>query len=102
MSDVYITVIGIGIQTFLYLLGGYAMVIRNDSVTKGLSDDVKGIQTNLKDLAIVITQLAVQASRLDNLSQRMNSVDDRVNDLAHGRGFIREYRGQIEGEYKGG
>jgi len=50
----------IGMQTALFLLGGYAMVLRNDWSTKDLKEDLKVMEGDLKKLAQVITQIAVQ------------------------------------------
>lgn len=94
----YGTLIGIAVQTAIFLLGGYGMVIRNDGSNRALKEQVAGIQAELKGLAAVVTQLAVQTVRLDSLSERMTMADRRIEELRHGKGFIRGESG-VNGEY---
>lgn len=80
-SESFYGLIGIGIQTVLFLLAVYGMVVRNDSSVNSLKIEVKEIQKEVKAVATVITQIAVQATRLDNLSERMNAFDNRLEGL---------------------
>lgn len=96
MSQEMLTIIGILLQTAIYLLGGYAMVIRNDGSNKALKEEVAGIQKELKTLATVMTTMAVQSERLNNISLRLNQLDNRVNEL-HGISGRR----LVDGEYPG-
>ena len=100
MNETYATLIGIGVQTILYLLGGYAMVIRNDMGSKALKEKIDGMQKELQKLAEVVTMQAVQTSRLDNLTSQLTSVERRVEDLRRGNGYVRG-RAAVDGEYDG-
>ena len=100
MNETYATLIGIGVQTILYLLGGYAMVIRNDVWSKALKEKIDGMQKELQKLAEVVTMQAVQTSRLDNLTSQLTSVERRVEDLRRGNGYVRG-RAAVDGEYDG-
>lgn len=102
MSDAYITATGIAIQTFLYLLAGYAIYVRNESKlsssSEHLADEVGEMKIELKKLAEVVTVQAVQTSRLDNMSSWITSIERRVEDLRRGNGFV-QGRAGIDGEY---
>lgn len=90
--DVYITLAGIGIQTILFILGGYAMIIRNDEKqkihTQELRDDMSDMREELKKLAEIITVQAVQTTRIDNMTSMMASLERRVEDLRRGHGYV--------------
>lgn len=90
------TLLGIAIQTALYLLAGYAMVIRNDAGNKNLKEEVLEMKEELKSLAQVITMQAVQTTRLDNLSGLLSSVEKRVEDLRRGNGYVQK---ELDREY---
>jgi hypothetical protein len=79
---------GIIVQTFLFMIGGYALIIRNDESRKILTSQINDIQDELRALAKVTTQIAVQSIRLDNMAQQVNLLDKRVDDLRRGEGFI--------------
>jgi NADH:ubiquinone oxidoreductase subunit D len=96
--EVYVTIIGIAVQTALFLLGGYAMVLRNDWSNKALKIELMAMQKQLERLAEVITTQAVQTTRIDNLYGLFNSVDKRVEDLRRGNGYITGRHG-TDGEY---
>src|SRR5258706_8182525 len=98
MTAEYVTLIGIIIQTGLYLLGGYALVIRNDASNMTLREQVKQIQDELKALATVITAMAVQEEKTNGLTNRMNQLDDKLERLRRGDGFVAGSRG-IEREH---
>ena len=92
--------LGVAFQTVLLLLGGYAMVIRNDKDNKFLKDQISAIQVEIKGLANVVVQQAIQTTRLDGLSERVTLIDKRVEDMRHGRGYVvRDQRKGVEGEY---
>ena len=84
-----ITLIGIVVQTVLFLLGGYAMVIRNDGSNQNLREDVKGIEKELKKLSEVITGQAVQTTRIDNLAAQVTMLYRNLEELRHGNGFVK-------------
>ena len=84
----------IGMQTALFLLGGYAMVLRNDWSTKDLKEDLKVMEGDLKKLAQVITQIAVQDIRIDNLTSLMVNLQHELSDLRRGDGWIEHKREQ--------
>lgn len=90
--------IGLGVQTILFLGGGYGMVLRNDWSTQALNEKMDKMELQLQKLADVITMQAVQTTRLDNMSSQLASVERRVEDLRRGNGFVRG-RGGIDGEH---
>lgn len=98
MPEGYVTLIGIGVQTALFLLGGYAMVIRTDFSSKTLKEQVEAIQKELKGLATIITTLAVQDERLNNQARRIDLIDQKIEGLRRGEGFVAGSRG-LEKEY---
>ena len=98
--EIWVTIIGIVVQTVLFLLGGYAMILRNDWSNKALKAELQAMQKQLERLAEVITTQAVQTTRIDALYSLFNSVDKRLEDLRRGNGFIRGRHG-VDGEYEG-
>lgn len=102
MSDAYVTAIGIGIQTFLYLIGAYALFIRNEAKQKvnadHLGEEVREMREELRKLAQVITEQAIQNTRLNNMDVHLASLDKRIEDLRRGDGWVHGRRG-IDGEY---
>ena len=98
MSEAYIPLIGIGVQTALYLLGGYGLVMRNDWSSKALTKQVEAIQVELKGLSTIVTTLAVQDERLNNQARRISDLDTKVEAMRRGEGFIAGARG-IEKEF---
>jgi len=82
----------IGMQTALFLLGGYAMVLRNDWSTKDLKEELESMEEELKKLAQVITQIAVQDIRIDNLTSLMVNLQHELSDLRRGDGWIDRIR----------
>ncbi len=98
MFEQYTTLIGIGVQTIIFLLGGYAMVLRNDWSNKALKDEVKGMQEEIQKLSQVVVQMAVQTVRIDNLTQHFSVLQRTVEDLRRGNGFVRGRTG-VDGEY---
>jgi cell division protein FtsB len=96
--ETWVTIGGIVVQTTLFLLGGYAMVLRNDWSTKALKAELEAMQDQLKKLAEVITIQAVQTTRIDNLASQVTQMDRRVEDLRRGNGYITG-RTSVDGEY---
>lgn len=98
----YLTVIAIAVQTAVYLLGGYALYVRNDTKQhlhmEALRMEVNGMKVELAKLTDVITVQAVQTNRLDNLTAQITQIDRRVEDLRRGNGFVRG-RTALDGEY---
>ncbi len=84
----------IGMQTALFLLGGYAMVLRNEWSTKDLKEDLESMDEELKKLAQVITQIAVQDIRIDNLTSLLVNLQHELSDLRRGDGWIEHKREQ--------
>lgn len=80
--------VGIAIQTFLLLAGGYGMVIKNNKDSGFLKEQIKGVQSEIKGLSEVVVKLAVQTTRLDALNERFNLLDKRLDDLRHGKGIV--------------
>ncbi len=93
-----ITIVGLSLQTLIYLLAGYGLVVRNDQSGKDLKQEVEAIQEEIKGMAKVVTQVAVQKNELDNVNQRLNTLDKRIEDLRRGHGFIAGAKG-IEREF---
>lgn len=82
------SLIGIAIQTALFLLGGYAMVIKADIGARNLKEEVTEMKEELKTLASVITQQAVQTTRLDNLTIQVSQQGRTIEELRRGTGWI--------------
>ena len=100
MSSENITFVGIVVQTILWLLAAYALVIRHDESNKHLKDKVEGMKEELEKLSEVITQMAVQTIRVDNLNQQVTMLQRTVEDLRRGPGWVgTPARKSIDGEY---
>lgn len=94
------TLIGITIQTVLFLLGGYAMVIRNDWSVKAMKEEMEKMELQIGRLAEVITQLAVQDTKINNITSQYTILARTVEDLRRGDGYIKQRNvGGINGEY---
>ena len=93
------TLIGIVLQTVVFLVSGATMVLRNDWSNKSLAKEIAGIQIELQQLATVITGQAVQTTRIDNLHTQVASLERRVEDLRRGSGYVTRNRSSIDGEY---
>jgi hypothetical protein len=96
MLEQYTTLIGIAIQTALFLLGGYSMVLRNDWSNKNLKAEVTEMQNELQKLSEIVTQMAVQTVRLNNLNDQFIFLQRTVEDLRRGNGFIQK---RVDSEY---
>lgn len=95
-----ITVVGLAIQTLMYILAGYALVVRHDESNKNLKAEFHGMQEQLKKLSEVITQLAVQTVRVDNIGQQVTLLQRTVEDLRRGTGYVKTpARASLDGEY---
>ena len=99
MSGNWDFLIGIAVQTLLFLAGCYAMVLRNDWNTRIMKEQLDGMQDELKKLAEVIVTQAVQTTRLDNLNSQVTTLGRELSDLRRGNGWIVRSRGGIEGEH---
>src|SRR4029077_20985767 len=100
MSADAIHLVGIIIQTLIFLAGLGATLVRTDIITKALSKKVENMEKKLEDLTTVIRDQAVQAERLNNQSQRMTMLEQRVEDLRRGRGYVQNHGQQsVDGEY---
>lgn len=99
----YLSLVGVIVQTVIFLLGGYALYVANNTRQKlhtdALREDVKGMKEELKGLAEVITVQAVQSTRLDHMYSQLLSVEKRVEDMRRGKGYVRE-RATVDGEYE--
>lgn len=102
MTEAQITLLGITIQTALYLLGALALFLRNESKqktnTEHLSNEVKDMRDELKKLAEVITTQAVQTARIDSIADQFTLLHRTVEDLRRGNGFVKGRAG-LDGEY---
>jgi hypothetical protein len=90
--------IGLGIQTVLFLAGGYGMVLRNDWSNKALKEQITGMEEELKALTKVIIEQAVQSTRIDNLTSQITVLQREVSDLRRGNGWVTGRKG-LDGEY---
>jgi hypothetical protein len=90
--------VSIAAQTIVFLLGGYAMVIRNDARSASLERQGEKMERQLEALSSVVTELAVQDERLNNQGHRLNLLEARIEALRRGEGFITGARG-VEKEY---
>ena len=94
------SLIGIAIQTALFLLGGYAMVIKADIGARNLKEEVSEMKEELKTLANVITVQAVQTTRLDNLTVQVTQQGRTIEELRRGAGFIADRNAKsVDREY---
>ena len=94
----YEYLIGIAVQTLMFLAGGYSMVLKNNWSNEALRKEMNGMQQELKQLANVVTTQAVQTTRIDSLSASYTLLHRTVEDLRRGNGFVRGRSG-IDGEY---
>ena len=94
----YIHLGGIALQTLLFLVGGYGMVLRNDWSNKNLEKKMETMQTELKKLAEVVITQAVQTAQIQNLASQITMIQRNVEDLRRGNGFVKG-RQSIDGEY---
>lgn len=90
--------LGIALQTAIFLLGGFAMVVRTDAHTNMMKEEIVAMRKELHKLAEVITIQAVQTTRIDNLYSQVTLIQQAVEALRHGDGFIRQRKG-VNGEY---
>lgn len=102
--EVYLPLVGVVVQTVIFLLGGYALYVANNTKqqmhTDALREEVKGMKEELKGLAEVITVQAVQSTRIDNIYAQVLSIDKRVEDMRRGQGYVtRPERKSVDGEY---
>jgi len=101
VMDHYVELVGIGVQTVLFLIGGYAMVLKTEWNSDRMTKDMQGMQEEIKELSAVVTQMAVQTVRLDNLSDHVVLLDKKIEGLRKGDGWITHRRNAVEGEYEG-
>lgn len=93
--------LGLFLQTAIFLFGGYGMVIRHDSANNVMKEQITGIQSELKQLAAIMIKIAVQSERQDAFAIRLNMLDQRMDDLRHGRGWVeKDDRQGLSGEYR--
>jgi hypothetical protein len=90
--------IGIVIQTLIFLGGIYGMVLRNDFQGKGLREDMNHLREEMKKLADVITVQAVQTREIQHLQTQLDLVQQNVEDMRRGHGFIHGRHG-VDREY---
>lgn len=95
-------IIGAIVQTAVFLLGVYGMILKNDASNKSLKLELSQMKEELKKLAEVVTMQAVQTTRIDNLRENLVMLQKTVEELRRGTGWIQGKRTGIEGEYPGG
>jgi hypothetical protein len=86
----YVSLIEIGVQTAIFLTGGFVMVIRNDATLKSFQKEMASMQKELSTLSQVVTKQAVQDERITESSRRMTMLEQRVEDLRRGRGYVQD------------
>lgn len=99
MNETVATLIGIGVQTAIFLLGGFTMVIRNNDGQKTLARQVDEMKRELEKLATIITVQAVQTARIDTLTQQLAQLEKRWDELRRGTGWVQRERKTVDGEY---
>ena len=73
--------VGVGIQTIIFIAAGYGMVIRTDASVNSLKEEVRDVQKEIKAMADVVTKIAVQSVRIDGITDRINMLDSRITDV---------------------
>lgn len=94
----YVHIAGLTLQTLLFLVGGYGMVLRNDWSNRNLEKKMETMQTELKELAKVVITQAVQTTQIQNLGSQLTMLQRTVEDLRRGNGFV-QGRAAVDGEY---
>jgi hypothetical protein len=96
----WILLAGLGLQTLLFLAGGYGMVLRGGWSAASLEKQLASMQEELKQLNKVITAQAVHTNRLDNQGAQIAILQREVSDLRRGVGWkVGGHRDGIDGEY---
>lgn len=90
--------VGIVLQTLIFLAGLYGMVLRTDWQGKGLRDDMIEMKEDMKRLADVVTTQAVQTQQIEHLTGQITMLQRNLEDLRRGNGFVRGRSG-LDGEY---
>ena len=91
--------IGLGVQTVIFLAGVYAMVLRSAWTGKGLKDEMAGLKKQMEKLAEVITMQAVQTTKIENINTQLVMLQRNVEDLRRGDNWITGHRKGVDGEY---
>jgi len=100
MAEHLTNLLGLGLQTVIFLFGGIVMIVRNDITLKAFQKELAKMQQELSALAQVITKQAVQDERLNAQSQRMLMLEQRVEDLRRGRGYVQNHQAEtVDREY---
>jgi len=94
----YVPLIGILVQTAVFMLGGYAMVVRTGATTEALKEEIQDMNAELKELKNVIVVQAVQTARLDNMREHLTMLQRNYEDLRRGNGWVTQ-RSTVDGEY---
>lgn len=94
--EAYIPFLTMAVQTIIFGMGVYAVIIRNDANVMGLKDEMVEIKDQIKIMSDIVIKQAVQNVRLDSMSERITLQDRLIDDLRRGRGFVRE---NLDGEY---
>lgn len=94
--EAYIPFLTMAVQTIIFGMGVYAVIIRNDANVMGLKTEMVEIKDQIKIMSDIVIKQAVQNVRLDSMSERITLQDRLIDDLRRGRGFVRE---NLDGEY---
>lgn len=88
--EAYIPFLTMAVQTIIFGMGVYAVIIRNDANVMGLKTEMVEIKDQIKIMSDIVIKQAVQNVRLDSMSERITLQDRLIDDLRRGRGFVRE------------
>jgi len=88
----WIALVALGIQTVVFVGGGWVMVLRNNWSTQALEKGQIAMREELKKLAEVITNQAVQSVRIDNQGSQIVILQKELADLRRGDGWIEHRR----------
>jgi hypothetical protein len=96
----WILLAGLGIQTLIFLAGGYGMVLKGGWSATALEKQLIRMQQELEKLAEVITKQAVHSNRLDNQGAQIAVMQREISDLRRGEGYkVGPRRAAVDGEY---
>lgn len=87
------------VQTILTIGAFYGIVVRNETNSRNLKEEVKDMKNELRELSKVITVQAVQSSRIDNMEKLVTMLQKTIEELRRGTGWVQGQRPSIDGEY---
>ena len=85
--------LGTMVQIVVFLACGLLAFTRLQNNLELLAQRVENLEKTSSNIGSILQQVAVQ-------SQRLNSVEGDLRELRHGRGFVQNRTGSVEGEYR--